>query len=1134
MKSVNFEFFRPHKPELASLGGLAEAYSHADPQSALVKLRTFAEILVSSIYRELTFPEPIQGNLYDLLNETTFKNSVPSVILNKLHSLRVHGNKAAHGDKSTTSVALWILEEAFNLSCWYYVAFCKGDKNSVPSFVAPQSISSSPEADSEQSKKERKEILSRLAAQEAQMRQLLSELETARKQAREAELSAAELTAFTEQAQYAVNELLFDEAATRSRMIDATLLASGWNVGLNGQSNEQVGQEVKVLDQPTESGEGFADYVLYSDDGKPLAVIETKKTAQDANAGRTQAKLYADGLEKQYGQRPVVFYTNGYEIYIWNDAIKETPRLIHGFYSKGSLEYLIFQRHNRQDLLKLSPNPEIAGRMYQIEAIKQVAEKYSASRRKALVVQATGTGKTRVAISLCELMTRARWAKRILFLCDRRELRKQANNVFKEFLPGEPRAYVSSFTSQDKDKRIYLATYPAMMKCFQSFDVGFFDLIIADESHRSIYNRYRDLFLYFDCLQVGLTATPVKHVHRNTYRLFDCEDQDPTAYFSYEDAINHKPRYLVPFEVFKTTTEFLRRGIKYSQMSREQQEQLDEDEENPSLIEYDAAEVDRIIFNKDTNRVILRNLMEKGIRDATGSHPGKSIIFARNHNHAILLQQLFDEMYPQYGGEFCQVIDNYDPRAEQLIDDFKGTGTNPNLTIAISVDMLDTGIDIPEVVNLVFAKPIKSYVKFWQMIGRGTRLCPNLFGEGKNKTGFQIFDHWGNFEFFEEHYKEAEPAQPKSLLQRLFEARLQLAEASIQAGDAETFDAVIELIAEDIAALPPGTIPVKEKRRELQAVKRGDALRSFSAHTKAILQNDIAPLMQWRNIEGYEAAYAFDLLVTRLQTERLNRSASFDNYKGTLLNEISRLPVNLNAVRSKWDVITQIRSNAFWNDVTVADLENARRNLRGLMSLAAEFAGGAQFPRIIDVKEDEEQIVSVRHIPKLEGLQLVAYRHRVEQVLLTLMDESPALQKIRLGQPVSDNDFEELCALVLAQDSNLDLRDLEFHYPELADHIDLAIRGIIGLQPETVSERFEEFVHHHPELNSKQIRFLALLKNHIAKFGSIEIERLYEPPFTSIDSEGIDGVFTNEEQIDELLTIISSFGRPAQGGHLTA
>jgi type I restriction enzyme R subunit len=1127
MKSVNFEFLRPHQSELALLAGFAEAYVHPDPVSALVKLRTFAEEFVKDLYVKLRLPAPVQANLYELTRERSFENAVPKVILNKLDSLRVHGNKAAHGDRCSANTALWILREAFELGGWLFVSFCNGRKDALPQFQEPVSPAQRA-TDDAQARRERRQILEKLAAQEAQMQQLLQELEKSRAQAQTAEKAVEELAALRAQGQQAADALQFDEAATRQRLIDSLLIAAGWNVGESGHSTEQVRQELEIIGQPAASEKGRADYVLMDESEKPLAVIEVKKTAISAEAGRTQARLYADGLEAQYGQRPVIFYSNGFETYIWNDAVRETPRQIHGFYSKDSLEYLIFRRSNRKKLAEVPLDDNIAGRMYQKEAIRRIAERFSNNHRKALSVMATGTGKTRVAVSLCKLLSDARWAKRILFLCDRRELRKQAKGVFTDYLPGEPLTIVNNSTAKDRDKRIYLATYPAMMKCFQSFDPGFFDLVIADESHRSIYNRYRDLFLYFDALQVGLTATPVHLVSRNTYRLFECEDRDPTAYFSYQDAINHRPNYLTPFEVFKTSTQFQREGIKYSQMTEEQRQQIEESEGDPQSIDYDAAQVDRQIFNKDTNRAILRNLMENGIRDGSGSHPGKSIIFARSHKHAVLLQQLFDEMYPQYGGAFCRVIDNYDPRAEQLIDDFKGVGNHPELTIAISVDMLDTGIDIPEVVNLVFAKPLKSYVKFWQMIGRGTRLCPNLFGPGRHKTGFRIFDHWGNFEFFEEKYKETEQAPPKSLLQRLFEARIELAENALKTQDAATFDTTIELLRRDIADLPQGSISVQEKMRDVYSIQQGEALKNFSAATVALLRDTIAPLMQWRNVRAEEKAFEFDLLMTKLQTETLQRSASADNLRETIRQEVATLPVNINAVREKLPAIEKVRSSAFQNHLPIEELEALRRELRGLMRFREQPPVAGAGPKIIDVHEDREQIEYVRHIPKLEGLELAAYRKRVEEVLQQMIDENVALQKIRAGRAISAADLEELCNQVASLHPDVDLNDLKVHYPDLADHLDLAIRSIIGLDAAAVSAHFDYFVQRHPHLNSKQLRFLALLKNHLARYGFIEIERLYEAPFTTVDSNGLDGVFSNDRQVSELLDIIATFNPPRQ------
>jgi type I restriction enzyme, R subunit len=607
---------------------------------------------------------------------------------------------------------------------------------------------------------------------------LLRELDAARQAATAAEKKAEELGAIAASADAAANALGFDEATTRARLIDSLLASVGWDVAPGLSSTEQVGKEIEVRDQPTGSGAGYADYVLWDDNGNPLAVIEAKKTSVDPERGRHQAKLYADSLEKEHGHRPVIFYTNGFDIWIWDDAQGFPPRKLYGFYSKDSLQHLAnYQRAERRPLDTIDINELIVDRLYQIEAIKRVCERFAKKHRKALIVQATGTGKTRVAIALTDLLIRAGWVKRVLFLCDRRELRKQAKNAFNDYL-SEPIRIITSRVKSNASERVFLATYPAMQKVFQSFDPGFFDLIIADESHRSIYNVYGDMFHYFDCHQIGLTATPVDFVTKSTFRLFDCEGQLPTANYDLEQAV--QDGYLTPFEVFEHTTQFLREGIKLDTLTKDQIEQLEEQGEDPAQYDFSSEQVDKVIYNKDTNRAILRNLMENGLRDATGQLPGKSIIFARNHQHAILLRQLFDEMYPQYGGKFCQVIDNYDPRAEQLIDDFKGEGTNNELTIAISVDMLDTGIDIPEILNLIFAKPVRSPVKFWQMIGRGTRLRKDLFGPGSDKTIFRIFDHWGNFERFEMGYRPAEPKQGKSIMQLVFEERLMLVETALQ------------------------------------------------------------------------------------------------------------------------------------------------------------------------------------------------------------------------------------------------------------------------------------------------------------------------------------------------------------------
>ena len=1122
MKSFNFEFLRPQWSELASLGGFAETYAHTDAVGAIGKLRSFCEQVAEWIHGNNRLPKPFRADLNDLLNNQPFKEVVPAVVLNKLHSLRLDGNKAVHGGSGDTDKAIQLLKEAYNVGRWMHVNFVGGKADEIPAFVDP------PEGGVEgyRAKKEKRATLERMAAQEAQLQQALKELEAARTKVDKAEATAEERQAALEaglqatQKLEAVDPLSFSEEQTRIYLIDQMLADEGWAVGNGNTDTDEVKKEYKVSHQTTQSGDGFADYTLFDDNGKPLAVIEAKKTAKDPQIGRTQARHYADGLEKMHGQRPIIFFTNGCDLWIWNDAANEPWRKLYGFYSKNSLQHLIFQRTAKAPVSQITPSPEIAGRMYQIEAVRRVVERFAENKRKALIVQATGTGKTRVAISLSYAMIKANWAKRILFLCDRRELRKQAAQAYKEFLPSEPRTLVTGASRGDTEHRIYLSTYPGMMKVYESFDAGFFDLIIADESHRSLYNRYRQLFDYFDCYQVGLTATPVDFLSRNTFKIFNCEDQDPTANYTYQEAINNIPPFLTPFVVDTHTTEFLRAGIKYSEMTEDQKRQLEEDDELPQTVEYEQGAVDKIVYNKDTNRHILRNLMENGIRVADGSRIGKTIIFARSIRHARLLETLFGEMYSQYPTGFCQVIVSMDPKAESLIDDFKGVGSHPDLTIAISVDMLDTGVDVPECVNLVFAKPVYSYVKFWQMIGRGTRLCKNLFGPGKDKTEFQIFDHWGNFERFEQEYTAKAPSIRKSLPESVFEARMNLADTALQKQKNSAFELAIELLGADIASLPAKTIAVREKWNQVHTIQQKETLQQFSAATRATLQQEIAPLMQWIDITRQEEAWKFDRLIAKAQCELIKGSSKFRGFRSDILEIVSSLRINLSQVKVKLPLIEKIKSPEFWEHITVHELEEVRRELRGIVQYRQMNVTGPVAPRIIDVHEDESKIETKRHkvrLSQLTDMDMVAYRNRVNKALQAIIDDSETLQKIKQGKPVSEKDLEELCSLVLTQEPGLDLHELQDYFPQ-AGSLDRAIRGIIGMDPKTVHERFTKFVQAHSNLASHQIKFLDLLQNHIAKFGSIDIAQLYEPPFTTLHSDGPDGLFDGP-LVDELLDI---------------
>lgn len=1126
MKSINFEFLRPKWPELAGLGGFAEAYAHPDPVGSISKLRVFCEQVVEWIHHDQRLPKPFQANLNDLLHNQPFKDVIPEVVLAKLHALRMEGNNAAHGNKGDTTTALRLVNESYNIARWLHVNYASGNVSDCLDYIEP------PEGGFEGAtkRKEKRAILERLGAQEIQLKKLLADIEQERSRADQAEATVEERQAALEAAMQATQQLqsvdpmAFNEEETRNYLIDQMLTDEGWDVGKGLTNTEEVNKEYELKGQPSATGDGRADYVLMDDNGKPLAVIEAKRTSKNASDGRKQAELYADALEKKHGQRPVIFYTNGYDLWIWNDVADEPPRKVYGFYSKDSLQHLHFQRTAKLPVSEVSANPEIAGRMYQIEAVRRVVEKFAEKKRKALIVQATGTGKTRVSISLCDAMVKANWAKRILFLCDRRELRRQANNAFNEFLPSLPRTFVTGKSAGNTIDRIFLSTYPAMIKVYESFDVGFFDLIIADESHRSLYNRYRELFEYFDCYQVGLTATPIAYLksERNTFKMFQCEIGDPTAHYTFEEAINHNPPYLVPFEVDNHTTEFLREGIKYSEMTDEQKAQLLDDIDLPEGVDFDPSQVNKLVYNKDTNRRILRNLMDNGIR--VGSRIGKTIVFACNMRHARLLEELFNEMYPQYGGKFCQTIVSDDPRAESLIDDFKGNGTNPDLTVAISVDMLDTGIDVPECVNLVFAKPVGSPVKFWQMIGRGTRLCEGLFGPGKNKTHFQIFDHCGNFEKWEQDYKPADPSRDKSLCEHVLTARIELAKLALEQQNVSAFEIATSLIYQQIADLPRNSIAIKEKWKLVQSVSSEETVKQFDAATKATLQQDIAPLMQWIDINKFEEAYKFDRLIAQLQSELMRGGGKFTDYRDTVKNLVSSLRINLSQVKNKLPVIERVKSDEFWDEITVGDLEEIRQQLRGIIQFRRKDETLRFEPVILDVTEDESQIQQNKHkvrLDKLDDLDMVAYRNRVNQVLQAIIDQNETLRKIRLGQLVTENDLEDLCSLVLTQEPGLDLHDL-MEYFKQAKSLDQAIREIIGMDANAVHQRFTQFVQAHPNLASHQIKFLDLLQNHIAKFGSIKTDELFQPPFTTLHTESLDGLFEGS-LADELFDIIDSF-----------
>ena len=777
----NFRHLAEEWPEFYAYALQAEQTVYTAPRTSAFYSRLTLEAVVDWLYdHDLTLHRPYQSTLSNLLQQYEFQQLPQlSPLMRDLQVIRQAGNAAAHSNQAPIPAnrALLVLRKLHRFLGWFarnYSEEYPGDLTFEADWVPRKGAA---EKSAQELQKLQEEFTQQVKAlQEARKKLLESESEKARLQQ---ELAAIQERKSVRGPQEAPPESP-NEAETRTFLIDLQLAEAGWDL------SAPESQEYEVTGMPLStnpSGMGYVDYVLWGTDGLPLGLVEAKKTSISAKRGQHQAKLYADCLEKQFQRRPVIFYTNGYETYLWDDA-SYPPRPIQGFYTRAELELLHYRHLHTKDLRKQLTNKHIAGRYYQTQALTRIAEDFMDKRRDALLVMATGTGKTRTAIAAVDLLMKADWVRRVLFLADRKALVRQAKNSFKTHLP-EVTSINLLEEKEDTSSRLVFSTYPTMMNRIdaartsdnQYFGPGHFDLIIVDEAHRSVYQKYKALFEYFDALLLGLTATPKDELDRNTYSLFKRPDADPTYAYELDTAI--KDKYLVPYLALNVPTRFNRKGIKYHELSEEekvQYEALFRDEETGNIPEeIDSAALNRWLFNSDTVDKVLGFLMENGWKVEGGDQLGKTIIFAMNHRHAEFIEERFNLHYPAYKGGFLKVIDNYDKYAQKSLEDFSDPQKLPQ--IAVSVDMLDTGIDIPEILNLVLFKRVYSKSKFWQMLGRGTRLCEHLFGPDQHKSGFYVFDFCDNFTFFNENPEGIEPRAQESVTQKIFKARLALSEA---------------------------------------------------------------------------------------------------------------------------------------------------------------------------------------------------------------------------------------------------------------------------------------------------------------------------------------------------------------------
>ena len=1113
----NFEFIEKHFSDLARLGKFAEEYLYSDPQSSLIKLRLFSEQVVKFLYKKLSISPPsssYKGFIFsDYLDNPAFKKRIDSAIINRLHLIRQFGNEAAHVVKEfDPHQVIQILHYSHTLAQWLYKIFVNKDEE-FTQFVIPK-----------KEKAETKLI-------EDKTKEINQIIETINKTEEKEVITETQAEKILEGSQKCAESLGMTEAQTRKELIDKLLDSAGWFI--TKTYDESSGKPQAIEEFPVEflttnkSGKGSIDYVLMGKNGNPIALIEAKKTSESPEKGKTQAEDYANGLEKKYKQRPFIFYTNGKEIFFWDDK-QYPPRKIWNYFDLDKLEYMLLQRTKKKIISgmesSISIDTSIAGRPYQLAGIRKVYEDFEINKKqKALIVMATGTGKTRMTVALIDGLMRANWAKRILFLVDRIELGRQAAKAFREFMPNEKVVVATSKLKEDetKDARIYISTYQTMNNLYSNFNAGFFDVLIADESHRSIYNAYLDIFRYFDSLQIGLTATPIDYINRNTFTFFELTEGVPTFNYDYFEAINNIPPYLVNFQTDESTTQFIQRGIKYNEFTEEQRSELEEAGEAPENFEYEKSQVNKNIFNKETCRIILKDLMDKGIKDSTGTKTGKTIVFARNQKHAELLVEVFNELYPQYKGKNARAIHYAESKAQYLIDGFKGDNDEfKDVDIAISVDMLDTGIDVPEVVNLVFAKPIMSKVKFWQMIGRGTRLCPNLFGKGKDKTHFLIFDYYENFAFFDLKPEGIKPSVQVSLPERVFRNELEIFKAVLSLDtNQEIRDNVQEKLRKSISQLPETSISVKEKWKDLEKINQDLLWNQKTDELFELLNKSIASLMRWKVDENSTTdALSFDNKILKTQLALIQKDQNeFEKHKLSILEEVSKLRTNLNQVQKEIKLINNAQTEQYWENIDYFQLEDLRLRLRPLMQYKKR---NENDPKIIDILE--KRITLTTKTRTGEGYQspfeLEKYKEKFIAKLKELADQNLVIQKIRRGKKVTPAELEHLRNLIIQSDPDFDMECLTVIFQDKINHLDKLIREILGMDELTVKEYFDEFRSAHNNLKSAQIQFLTLLEQQIIKAGGIEIEELYKPPFSQFHSRGIEGVFNGET--NEIIQII--------------
>lgn len=1084
---TNFDYLlsKPEYVDFAAQAVEAEKSIAISPATCAILSRRALELAVRFVFSyDAELELPYRDNVSSLIHESTFRGIIEPRLFPMLKYTIHLGNVAVHTNSNIKrDEAIIALRDLFEFCDWIDYSYSKDYEER---FFDEALLASGEEK--RVKPEELKNLYDSLSSKDKKLAQILQENEELRKQ------MAEERKRHNQTREFRVDTI--SENETRKKYIDVELQEAGWVIGKNCTIEEPV------TGMPNSTGMGYVDYVLWGKDNLPLAVVEAKKASVDPLVGSQQAKLYADCLQNKYGQRPLIFTANGFEFYYTNDACGYPRREVSGFFTQEELQLEVDRRKQRILLENIVISDNITNRPYQKEAVTAVCDAISKKQRKMLIVQATGSGKTRVSISIVDVLRKHNYVKNILFLADRTALVKQAKNNYTSLLEDLSCCNLCDSKDDPESSRMIFSTYPTMMNAIDEkknkygerlFSPAHFDLIICDEVHRSIYKKYQEIFEYFDAMLLGMTATPKNEIDKNTYGVFDLERGVPTFAYELEKAVEEG--YLVNYSTLEYKTKIMEEGIHYDELSEEEKEEYEETFENDNMVADDisSSAINTWLFNEDTIDKVLKELMEKGLKIEGGDKLGKTIIFAKNSLHAQAVVERFNVLFPEYGGDFIKQIDYSIKYCDTLIDDFSTKGKMPQ--IAVSVDMLDTGIDIPEILNLVFFKKVRSYAKFWQMIGRGTRLCSDLLGEGIDKERFLIFDFCNNFEYFRVNKNGRENGIQETLSEKIYNTKTMICrelQAPAYTGD-ETYASyragLVDELHQAVIELNDNSFMVKRHLRYVELFRSLSSWDSLETVEIADIKEHISPLVKPKKDD--ELARRFDYLIYSidlgfLQSKNVQKPIDVVVQTAELLSAKYSIP----QVDAQRNIIERVQTQEFWDDVTIMELDTVRLVMRGLLQYLDKFRRKVYYTdftdTIIEVTEGE---------PIYNSNDLKNYRKKVE-FYLKEHSNNLSVYKLRNNRRLSESDLKSLEKLLWEELGSK--TDYEKEYGDTP--IGRLVRRIVGVDRNVVNEAFSEFLSEE-RLNINQIRFVNLIVDYIVANGNIDDNKvLMEEPFRSVGS----------------------------------